>query len=60
MKISKKTKKIFQATKEVFFLLLALGVFLYSGYKIGRHLGLLKTDVFGAECSSCFSGDFCD
>ena len=59
MKISKKTKKIFQITKEVFLLLLALGVFFYSGYKIGRYLGLLKADIFGAECSQCFSCDFC-
>lgn len=60
MKINKKTKKILGMAKEVFLLLLALGIFIYSGYKIGRHLGLLKTDIFGAECNQCFSCDFCD
>ena len=61
MKISKKTKKIFGVAKEVFLLLLALGVFFYSGYKIGRYFGILKTDIFGAECNTrCFSSDFCD
>jgi len=59
MKISKKTKKIFGVAKEVFLLLLALGVFFYSGYKIGRYLGLLKTDIFGAECSQFTSCNFC-
>jgi hypothetical protein len=59
MKISKKTKKIFGVAKEVFLLLLALGVFFYSGYKIGRYLGILKADIFGAECSQCTSCNFC-
>lgn len=43
--------------KEIFLFLLALAIFFYSGYKIARHTGILKTEIFGAECD--WGGDFC-
>lgn len=45
--------------KEIFLFLLALAIFFYSGYKIARHTGILKTEILGAECGSCFSCDAC-
>lgn len=45
--------------KEILLFLFALAIFFYSGYKIAVHTGILKNDILGAECGSCFSCDAC-